>query len=283
VLFFFVNPIKIYTDEGTRRAEMLSAQGTQARKRMSGEVAERYRENQEKPAATKQTFRPPNFLPPPSNRSTSSLPGYRATEAHKSLCFHLSHRHGLLVVLEVNDSRPELPGRNLALEQDVGFAVRAVLEFRKEEVGDEPADNRGTSPDVTALACEVPPSRIKHLRSQIDHRDLGNIVGGTADTGAQSAETNRGRLSNGGICDRSESTGKNEGDDDAETSLGVIRRSVRCDGGANTEKHEENDIGYCAPEVDGPATEPGGKEPRADIGNELKTRIDQTELEREIG
>jgi hypothetical protein len=109
----------------------------------------------------------------------------------KAFCFFLSiARHAsLLVILDVNNSRLELPGRDLAIEQDVAFTVRAVLELRKEEVGHHPADASGASPDVTALACEIPSCRVEHLRGEIDHGDLGDVVGGTTDTGAQSAET----------------------------------------------------------------------------------------------
>ena len=105
------------------------------------------------------------------------------------LCFYLSHRNALIVVLDVNDGRLELPGGNSAVEQDVDFTVRAVLELRKEEEGRDPADASGTSPDVTALACEIPSGRIEHPRGQIDHGDLCDIVAGTTDTGAQSAKT----------------------------------------------------------------------------------------------
>jgi hypothetical protein len=40
----------------------------------------------------------------------------------------------LLVVLDIDDSRLEFPGRNLAVEQNVQLAVRAALEFRKTKV-----------------------------------------------------------------------------------------------------------------------------------------------------
>ncbi len=53
----------------------------------------------------------------------------------------------------------------------------------------------------------------------------------------------------------------------------------RWDRGTDAENKEKNDVGGCAPEIDGSTTEPGGKKPRARIRNELKTRIDQIELE----
>jgi hypothetical protein len=105
----------------------------------------------------------------------------------------------LLVVLDVNNGRLELPGRDSAIEQDIAFTVRAVLELRKEEEGHNPADASGATPDVTTLACEIPPGRVEHLRGEIDHRDFRDIVGGATDTGAQSAKTDGGRLGNDGV------------------------------------------------------------------------------------
>jgi len=78
--------------------------------------------------------------------------------------FLLIDRYALLVILNVNNGRLKLPSSDLAIEQDVAFTVRAVLEFRKKEEGHHPADASGTSPDVTALACEVPSCWVEHLR-----------------------------------------------------------------------------------------------------------------------
>lgn len=66
----------------------------------------------------------------------------------------------------------------MVFTQDVDFAIRAMLHLREGKVRDDPADR-----------CEVPSCGVEHLRSEIDHRDLGNIVGGTTDTSAQSAKT----------------------------------------------------------------------------------------------
>jgi hypothetical protein len=55
------------------------------------------------------------------------------------------------------------------------------------------------------------------------------------------------------------------------------------DRGADAENKEQSDVGDCAPEIDGSTTEPAGKKPRARVGNELKTRIDQIELESTVG
>lgn len=83
-----------------------------------------------------------------------------------------------------------------------------MLELRKEEVGHDPADASRTTPDVTAFAGKVPPSRVEHLRGEIDHGNLRDVVAGTTDTGAEGAKADGGRLGNDGIRDWSEGTGE---------------------------------------------------------------------------
>jgi hypothetical protein len=80
----------------------------------------------------------------------------------------------LLVITHINDSSLELPSGNLAVEQDVELAVRAVLELRQEEVRRDPADERGAAPDVAALACHVPAGGVEHLGGEVDHGYLRN-------------------------------------------------------------------------------------------------------------
>jgi hypothetical protein len=46
-------------------------------------------------------------------------------------CFFSSVFHALLVILDVNNGRLELPGRDLTIEKDVAFKIRAVLELGK--------------------------------------------------------------------------------------------------------------------------------------------------------
>ena len=157
-----------------------------------------------------------------------------------------------------------------------------MLELRKAEVGHDPADDGGAAPDVPALAGEIPSGRVEQPRGQVDHGDLGNVVGGTTDAGAQSAKTDGGRLGNDGVGDRPEGTGKNEGDDDTKNGLCVVGRRVLWDRGADAEDKKKSDVGGGAPKIDGSTTEPAGQEPRARVGDELKTRIDQVELESKV-
>ena len=192
------------------------------------------------------------------------------------------HHNTSLIILDINNNLLELPSRNPAVEQDIGFAVGAVLELRQEEVGHNPAYGSGTSPYVTALACKVPSGGIEHLGGQVDHGNLRNVVGGATNTGAQGAESDGRRLGNDSVGDRSHAAGKDEGDDDAETRLGVVRGVVLGDGGTHSEKDQQSEIHGCTPEVDGPASKPGAEEPRERIGDELEARVDEIELESEV-
>ena len=96
---------------------------------------------------------------------------------------------GLFVVLNINDGRLELSGGNSPIEQNVSLTVRTMLKLRKEEVSHDPADACSTTPDIAALACNVPSGWVEQLGGQIDHRNLSDIIGGTADACAQSAKT----------------------------------------------------------------------------------------------
>jgi hypothetical protein len=69
-------------------------------------------------------------------------------------------RRILLVVPHVNHGRLELPGRDPAIEQDIAFTVRAVLELGKEEVGPSPSRRRRYLPRRNRICRQGPiPSR----------------------------------------------------------------------------------------------------------------------------
>lgn len=67
------------------------------------------------------------------------------------------------MILNINNGLLELPGRNLAVGQDVAFTAGAVLELRKEEESHHPADASGIPPSgetCPALAWGVLPYNI---------------------------------------------------------------------------------------------------------------------------
>lgn len=176
----------------------------------------------------------------------------------------------LLIVSNIDDSRLELPGRDLTVEQDIKLTVRAVLELRQEEEGHNPAHTGGASPDEATLARDVPARGVEQLRREVDHGDLGDVVGGAADTRAQGAEPHGGGLGDDGVGDGPQRAGVDERDEDPEDGLGVVGRGALRDRGADAEDHEEGDVDARAPEVDRAAAEPGGDEPGADVGDELE-------------
>jgi len=103
---------------------------------------------------------------------------------------HARAKHGMqspreisLIVLDINDSRLELPRGNLTAEQNVQLTVRPVLEFRETKVGRHEADDCRPAPDVSALSRHVPACGVEHPGCEVDHGDLGDVVGGAADTG----------------------------------------------------------------------------------------------------
>jgi hypothetical protein len=188
----------------------------------------------------------------------------------------------LLVLSDINDGRLELPSGNPTVEQDIEFTVGATLKFRKAEVRGDEADTGCASPDVTALASQVPAGRVEHLRREEDHGDLGNVVGGATNTGAQSTETNGRGLGDDGVGDGSEGSSVHEGDDDTETGLGIVGLNVLGNRRADTEEEEQGDVCGCAPQVDSSAAEPSGKRPRETVGYQLEAGVDQVKFEGEV-
>ena len=188
----------------------------------------------------------------------------------------------LLTLRNTDDRRLELPGTNLAFEQDVTFAISAVLQLREAEVGADPTDASSTCPDVTAFASEIPSGGVEHLRGQINHRDLRDIVSGTTNTGAQSPKADGRGLGNDGVWNRSKGTGKNEGDYDSKAGLGIIGRRILLNRSTDAENDQQNDVGSCTPKINCSTAEPWRNKPRADIGHESQTGVDQAKLERTI-
>jgi hypothetical protein len=182
-----------------------------------------------------------------------------------------SQTRTLLVVLNVDDGRLELPGCHLAVEQDIDFAVGTVLEFRKAKVRRHEADTCSGSPDVSTLSSHIPSSRVEHLRGEVDHRNLSNVVSGSTNTGAECTKTDRRCLGNDGVRDGTHGTCEDEGDDDTETGLGIVGGDALWDGCTDTEDEEQGDVGGSTPEVDSATAEPAAEGPCEDVGNQLET------------
>lgn len=59
----------------------------------------------------------------------------------------------------------------------------------------------------------------------------------------------------------------------------MICRVTLGDGSTDTGNYQEGDIDCCAPEIDSATSEPAPEKQRYPISDELKTRVDQVELE----
>src|SRR5687768_4745226 len=114
----------------------------------------------------------------------------------------------LIVVLDIDDSSLELPGRNLAVEENIRLTVRPMLKLRKEEERHDPAYHCGATPNITALPREVPSSRIEQPGCQVDHGDLSNVVCRSADSCTQCTKADRRGLGDDSVRDRSQSAGE---------------------------------------------------------------------------
>jgi hypothetical protein len=158
-----------------------------------------------------------------------------------------------------------------------------MLELRQSKVGNHPAEHGGSTPDVTALASQVPSGRVEQTRGEVDHGDLRDIVRSTTHTRAQGTKTHRRRLGNNGVRDGSLGARIDKGDDDAEAGLGVVGGVGLVDGGADAEDEEEDDVGEKTPEVNRTPAKPGRQEPREDVGDEPEARVDEVELEGLVG
>lgn len=185
----------------------------------------------------------------------------------------------LLVISNTDNGRLELPGRDLAVEQDISLAVRTVLELRKAEVCQDPADDGSSAPDVAAFSSDVPSGRVQELRSQVNHGDLGNVVGCATDGSRQRTKTDSGGLGNDGIGDGAKSTSEDEGDQDTQDGLSIIGSARLLDRSADAEDDQEGNVGGGTPEVDGAATEPSSQRPRENVGDELQARVDKVQVE----
>lgn len=140
-------------------------------------------------------------------------------ELHNSLLYYQSQKHApyynhpltfhpttpqtnpLLVFIDPNLRRLELSRRNLSLKQNIRLAIRPMLQFRQSEVRSNPHHQSRTSPDIPALAGQVPSRGIQHPGRQINHRDFSNVVRGPSHSCAQRAESHRRGLGDDGVRD----------------------------------------------------------------------------------
>jgi len=188
----------------------------------------------------------------------------------------------LVVVLDIDDGLLELSRRDLAVEQNVQLAITPTLEFRQAKKCASETDSSSATPDISALACKIPTSRVQHLTGQVNHRNLRNVVRSATDSSGQSPQPHGARFGDDGVGDWTESSGVHEGDEDSEDRLRVVRSVVLRDRGADAEEHQECAVCGSAVEENIAAAEVGAKGNRENCGDELEAGVDEAELEGEI-
>lgn len=188
-----------------------------------------------------------------------------------------------MVILNINDRLLELPSRHLAVEENIQLAITPPLELGQTEVRADETDRRSATPNISALACQIPAGRVQHLTGQVDHGDFGDVVCASSDAGGEGAESHGARLGDDGVGDGTEGAGVDEGDEDAEDGLGVVCGATLGDGGADAEEDEEGEVDGGAVEEDGATAGDVGEGDGAHGGYELEARVDEAELEGEVG
>ena len=187
-----------------------------------------------------------------------------------------------MVILDINDRLLKLPRRHLPSKQNIQLAITPPLELWQSEVRGNKTHRLSTAPNVSTLARQVPARRIQHLTSEIDHRNLRNVVCASADAGGESAQSNGAGFGDDGVGDGTERAGVDEGDEDSEYRLRVVRSVVLRDRGADSEEDEEGAVCGGAVEEDVAAAEVGAEGDREDCGDELEAGVYEAELEGEV-
>lgn len=96
----------------------------------------------------------------------------------------------LLIIVDIDDRLLPFASRDMTPEQNVDLTEGPVLHLRNPEPGHGGADKGGTSPDVAALATQVPLVGVEHVARKEDARNIDQVVGSSSNTGCQWPETN---------------------------------------------------------------------------------------------
>jgi hypothetical protein len=121
----------------------------------------------------------------------------------------------LIIVLDIDDRLLPLASRHMTREQNVDLTEGPMLHLRDPDPRHDGADEGGASPDVAALAAQVPLIRVEHVAGEEDARDIDQVVGTASDTGCQWPETNGGGLADDDPGGRGGSDAEEDGDDQA--------------------------------------------------------------------
>lgn len=103
----------------------------------------------------------------------------------------------------------------MTLEQNVDLTEGPVLHFWNVDPRQGGADKGSTSPDVAALAAQVPLISVEHVAGKEDARNIDHVVGTSSNTGGQWPETNGRGLADDDPRGRGGSQAEQHGDDQA--------------------------------------------------------------------
>ena len=97
----------------------------------------------------------------------------------------------LLIVVDIDDRLLPFASRDTTRKQNVDLTEGPVLHLWNPDPSHDGADKGGASPDVAALATQVPLISVERVAGEEDARNIDQVVGTSSDTGCQWPETNR--------------------------------------------------------------------------------------------
>ena len=108
-----------------------------------------------------------------------------------SISKFLEPRCHLLIVINIDRCPLPFASLNTTLEQNVNLTEGSVLHLRNPDPRQDGTNQGGASPDVAALAAQVPLIGVEHVAGKEDARNVDQVVCTSSDTGCQWSETNR--------------------------------------------------------------------------------------------
>lgn len=96
----------------------------------------------------------------------------------------------LFIVIDVDFRLLPFASRDTTLEQNVNLTEGPVLHLWNPDPSHGGTDKGCGSPDVAALATQVPLISVEHVAGEEDARNIDQVVGTSSDTRCQWPETN---------------------------------------------------------------------------------------------
>jgi len=172
------------------------------------------------------------------------------------------HFSALLIILDIDNGLRPLASGNVTPEQDVNLAEGPVLHLRDEHPREESTDEGSASPDVAALATQVPLVAVQHVAGKEDAGNVDQVVSTTSNTCCQRSETDGWCLTNDDPGCRCRSQTEEHRDNQAKGCLCVARCGAEANRSGDAECDQEDAVDGLTVNVDGSAAEVCGEDPR---------------------